>query len=439
MRTIFLFLILFLFAIPKNLFSQVDTSQFLNKIYSYNNGSDKLPYRLFVPNPYNPSIQYPLVMVLHGSAECGNDNVKPLSKMYTTYYAHDSIQAIQPCFVLVPQCLDEQENAWCLAYHTLGLAGYKSYDIGLVPPSKTLLAALNLIRSLKNDFNLDSTRYYITGVSLGGNGTWEALIRYTNFFAKAIPMSCASDPTKAEIIKHIPIRIFHATNDGTVPVRGSIDMDSALRAVKADDEVLIEENGGHYDGYWFDSYATPGLTKWLFSIKSSLYITPSSIELPYNLNSSSSFQITSDTSWKVKCNQSWLNVSPDTGYKNETINIVSEENTGSTNRVAIVTISGNGFLDKTLTVTQLGKILSVSDKQNNSNIIFPNPIKDIVHVNGIDSQTKIEFYSISGVWLKEIASKGNSIEVNVNDFKSGIYLIRLISPFNTKIYTVVKK
>jgi poly(3-hydroxybutyrate) depolymerase len=422
-------------------YAQVDTSKFLNKIYSYG-GGNSLPYRLFVPKNYNSSIEYPLVMFLHGAGECGVNNTSPLkgTKYSATYYAQDSIQAKHPCFVLVPQCANASEQGWCRAPKMSSTIWLRTYNMDTVPASTSLLAAMNLIKSLKTTYNLDTTRYYITGVSLGGFGTWEAIIRYPTFFAKAIPMSGAGDPSRAKIIKDIPIRIFHEKGDGIVSVQGSIDMDSALKAVNADDEALIDPEGGcHCDGGWLKFYATKGITEWLFSHKSLFSVSTDSIELNYALNSSSSFQIKSDTTWKISCDQKWLALSSASGSLEHVINIQAQENIGVENRIAILTIYGNRGINKTIKVTQLGKPISISSNEADNVEIYPNPVNEKFHISGLEAKTRILFFSLNGSLINEYIALNNEIEINSAQFMRGVYLVKLITPFSTKNYTVIKK
>jgi hypothetical protein len=89
----------------------------------------------------------------------------------------------------------------------------------------------NILDSLINEFSVDENRLYITGVSLGGIGTWNQIILYPDRFAAAIPLCGEGDWTKANTIKHIAVWIFHGQEDNMIIVRNSRDWVNAFEEI----------------------------------------------------------------------------------------------------------------------------------------------------------------------------------------------------------------
>jgi poly(3-hydroxybutyrate) depolymerase len=176
-------------------------------IKSYHtSASVTLPYYLFVPEAYNPGNHYPLVLCLHGAGERGDSPYAVELNSMAIVWARDSNQARWPCFIVVPQCPVGQ---WWT---------YNNIEQNI----------LNYLDSLTGAASIDTARLYITGLSMGGYGTWDFLDRYPAKFAAAIPMSGGGNPASAPWIKNIPIWNFHGAQDGTVPVSESRNIINAL-------------------------------------------------------------------------------------------------------------------------------------------------------------------------------------------------------------------
>jgi predicted peptidase len=219
----------------------------------------RMPYRLLVPSDFNSGSKYPLVLFFHGSGERGDDNEKQLLHGVERFATPES-QSRYPCFVLVPQCpthLDNRPVMWTgerERMHSLKLAPEVA-----VP----LQTALELAIEIQEKFPVDMDRIYVTGISMGGFATWEALLRHPEKFAAAIPVCGGGDASHAARIRDIPVWAFHGANDPTVPVECSRLM------IK-----MIEKAGGHpryteYPGVghnsWDLAYAEPELLFWFFS------------------------------------------------------------------------------------------------------------------------------------------------------------------------------
>ena len=219
----------------------------------------RMPYRLLVPKDLKASTRYPLVLFFHGSGERGDDNQKQLQHGVRRFAAQAS-QTQYPCFVLVPQCpthLDNQPIMWTGERERM-------HSLNLAPePAIPLRTALELTVAIEGQFPIDRDRIYVTGISMGGFASWEALIRYPQKFAAAIPVCGGGDVNYADRIKDIPIWAFHGANDSTVPVECSRSMIEMIE--KAGNRPRYTEYPGVGHNSWDLAYAEPELLSWLFS------------------------------------------------------------------------------------------------------------------------------------------------------------------------------
>jgi poly(3-hydroxybutyrate) depolymerase len=273
-----LFFLLFTYLIIQIGYTNFNKAQSLDEIVakferrSYTLDTTILPYRLFIPENYNSSTSYPLVLCLHGSGEIGTDNeIHIRLHRLATSWADTINQNRWPCFVVAPQC--PPDDYW--VYDTF---------IDSVPISQALLASKNLLDTLATEFNIDQNRLYVTGLSMGGFATWDLIARYPNTFAGAIPMSAGGDTSKVHLFKDVPVWNFHGKLDNAVLVKYSRQMNEAyarngIYVVQAGSisESILDfflsqgakhlyteyPNGGHV--IWAESYDYPKLFPWVFS------------------------------------------------------------------------------------------------------------------------------------------------------------------------------
>ncbi len=101
-------------------------------------------------------------------------------------------------------------------------------------PAGTLWTDAELLIALLADviarYRIDPDRVYLTGHSMGGNGTWYLAYRYPEHFAAIAPMSGPANPWRATRLRALPVRVFHGEDDAIVPLRESQEMVEALRA-----------------------------------------------------------------------------------------------------------------------------------------------------------------------------------------------------------------
>lgn len=222
-------------------------------------GAQKIAFRLFVPKGYTPAKQYPIMVTLHGAGERGVDDSIQLTHYFNRMWADSAAQAIRPTFVLAPQCPAGSQwvnTPW----------GNGSYDFSSKPISVPLQAVVKILDSLEKKYSLDPTRYYVSGISMGGYGTWYMSMNFPDRFAAAVPICGAGDPLKAPVISKLPIWAFHAADDPIVPVAGSREMISALEKAGGTPkytEYPASQKVGH--GSWEPASQNPALIPWVFS------------------------------------------------------------------------------------------------------------------------------------------------------------------------------
>mgnify|MGYP000710579832 CR=1 FL=1 len=120
----------------------------------------------------------------------------------------------------------------------------------------------NVVDQLAKEHKVDKNRIYITGLSMGGYGTFDALARRPDFFAAAIPICGGGDVKTAKIFKDVPLWIFHGAADNVVPVKMSQEMVKALK--KAGGEPKYTEYPGVKHNSWTQTYRKSEVWAWMF-------------------------------------------------------------------------------------------------------------------------------------------------------------------------------
>lgn len=156
-----------------------------------------LKYMFFQP-AVRGNEKYPLVIYLHGGGERGSYTPLVLANSGATAFADSQWQEENPCYIVAPQC--PMNSSWNN------------------PDFQELL--VSHIMQLSGKYPIDTCRVYITGLSMGGMGTWEAITRYPATYAAAMPICGGADPYKVRAAKNVPVWAFHAEDDPVVPVSG---------------------------------------------------------------------------------------------------------------------------------------------------------------------------------------------------------------------------
>jgi len=213
-----------------------------------------LPYRFLAPETVEEGARYPLVLFLHGAGERGDDNSAQL-KHGTALYLERSNRTAYPCYVVVPQC--PRGKQWA-SLPWSGLAGRQAAE-----PSQPMQAALALLEELSQEFAIDPDRLYVTGLSMGGYGTWDLVTRFPDRFAAAAPICGGGDEWAAARAASTPLWAFHSDDDGTVKVDRTRNMIAVVRA--GDGRPHYTEYTGLGHNSWTTAYEGPEFLPWLFA------------------------------------------------------------------------------------------------------------------------------------------------------------------------------
>jgi len=191
-------------------------------------------YLLYLPKDYDSQEKWPLVVFLHGAGERGSDvNVV---KKHGPPKLIEAGQAI-PAVVLSPQCPDR--SFW--------------------QPE----ALAKLIEEISGKYKVDPDRVYLTGLSMGGYGTFALSAAHPEKFAAIAPICGGGDPKTAERIKGLPAWVFHGAKDNVVTLDNSQKMVDALKALNADVQFTVYPEAEHDS--WTETYANPKVWEWLFA------------------------------------------------------------------------------------------------------------------------------------------------------------------------------
>ena len=199
--------------------------------------------------------RYPLVLFLHGAGERGNDNSKQL-KYLPTWLAEPDLRRRHPCFVLAPQCrMDERwvDVSWADAKSTPQPAA----------PTVDLAAATKALQETLVREAVDPARIYLTGLSMGGFGTWDLSARQPDRFAAILPICGGGDERVAARIATLPIWCFHGDADTAVAVERSRAMIAAVKT--AGGRPIYSELAGVGHDSWTPAYRDRFVLDWLFS------------------------------------------------------------------------------------------------------------------------------------------------------------------------------
>jgi predicted peptidase len=198
-----------------------------------------MPWRLYVP-PGAGTARLPLVLAFHGGPSRGDDNLRQLDESAELLLS-DALQGIEPTLVLMPQA--DERTHW-VDYPTFK-PPFENFDQQQIPQSENLKTAIRLLRETIATHNVDPARVYVTGFSMGAQGSWDSLSYYPDLFAAALIVNGAGDPRSMERLKHVPIRFFHGDKDTITPTANSRELDAALKAVGANAQYSEIAGVGH--------------------------------------------------------------------------------------------------------------------------------------------------------------------------------------------------
>jgi len=250
---------LLIFIIPNVINAQI--TDFEAETFQDSAGNE-LNYRILKPADYDTSKTYPLVLFLHGASERGSDNVSQL-KWGVSHFADPKFREKYPAFVVAPQ-VPEGETWGGLPKRDPGSA---TYSMPLRDdPTQPMKLTISLLDSLEQRYAIDVSRIYVTGLSMGGFGTFDLIQRMPNKFAAAVPICGGGDTSKAFLLKDVPLWIFHGSKDEVVSPEFSRSMVSGIRIAGGSPGYTEYPDQGHI-GAWVQAYSNSHLYKWMFNQK----------------------------------------------------------------------------------------------------------------------------------------------------------------------------
>lgn len=214
-------------------------------------------YRVLKPAKIEKGKKYPLVLFLHGAGERGDDNMVQL-KYLPTWISTPEMQKKYPCFLIAPQC--PKDRMWIDAAWT-----QKSQTTSDEPTAE-MQAAIDMLKKAEAEYPIDMDRVYLTGLSMGGFGTWDLACRHPDWFAAVAPIAGGGDETKAAKLVGVPVWAWHGGADPVVSVERTRHMIEAIK--KAGGHPKYTELPGVGHNSWTAAYTRKdGLIPWMFAQK----------------------------------------------------------------------------------------------------------------------------------------------------------------------------
>jgi predicted peptidase len=191
-------------------------------------------YLLYLPEGYGEKQQHwPMILFLHGADERGSD-LKKVKK-------HGPPKIVEkqrdfPFIVVSPQC---PEGDWW---------------------TEKVEVLINLVDDIATRYKVDKKRIYLTGLSMGGYGTWALASAYPERFAAIAPICGGGSRIMSLRLKDIPIWVFHGAKDKHVPLEESEEMVNAVKARGGDAKLTVYPDAGHDS--WTETYNNQKLYDW---------------------------------------------------------------------------------------------------------------------------------------------------------------------------------
>jgi predicted peptidase len=210
-------------------------------------------YRLMKPAKIEPDKKYPVVLFLHGAGERGDDNKKQLLYL-PEQMATPEAREKYPCFLIAPQC--RKGKTWA------GL-GRSSNGESNDEPGEQMQVAIAILKEVEAKYPVDPKRVYLTGLSMGGYGSWDLARRRPDWFAAVVPICGGGKPETADRLVKVPIWAAHGDADSVVPVARTREMIEAVKAAGGTPKYSELPGVGHNS--WDPAYQDPkGPLPWMF-------------------------------------------------------------------------------------------------------------------------------------------------------------------------------
>lgn len=178
----------------------------------------------------------PLLVFLHGSGERGHD-IEDLCTHAVPQLVKEGKEI--PAIVFCPQC--QKGVNWV----------------------KQTAFVKEMVLAVAREYNADESRIALTGISMGGYGSWDLMGKYPEMWYKAAPVCGGGDVALAPNMINIPIRVYHGQKDDAVPFKESVEMVDAIKAAGGNVEFFVYPEKGH--NVWDTAYGETDLIDWLLS------------------------------------------------------------------------------------------------------------------------------------------------------------------------------
>lgn len=198
------------------------------------------PYLQYTPLNFEAESdkKWPLIICLHGAGERGNDGWSILGHLPFNHAKPEEGEGL-PCFMVAPQC--PENKFWNCFIESLN----------------------DFLDDILENLPIDRNRVYLTGLSMGGTGTWCWSIANPERFAAVAPICGTGVYWYAENLVNKPLWAFHGTADDIVPVNESLNMIGRIRQLGGNPMLTLYDNVGHDS--WVQAYSNPELYKWMLS------------------------------------------------------------------------------------------------------------------------------------------------------------------------------
>ncbi|WP_214229380.1 prolyl oligopeptidase family serine peptidase [Pedobacter sp. B4-66] len=228
---------------------------------SFIKGKDSIPYRILFPENFDANQKYPILFVLHGSGERGNDNEKQLTHG-GKLFLKESVRKKFPAIVVFPQC--SNDSFWANVKFESNDGSKREFNFQPGgKPTKAMHALLGMIDNFLDKPYVDNKKVYIGGLSMGGMGTYELLRRKRRTFAAAFSICGGDNIANVQKYKKVPLWIFHGEKDDVVPVALSTSIADQLKVLGKTPKITLYPEANHNS--WDSAFAEPELLSWLLS------------------------------------------------------------------------------------------------------------------------------------------------------------------------------
>ncbi|MDA9685408.1 prolyl oligopeptidase family serine peptidase [Flavobacteriaceae bacterium] len=249
-----LILLFFLFLICE--VKSQDLSLYEKEAYIFEN--DTLNYRVLKPLDYDPKKQYPVHLFLHGSGERGNNNSSQLTHGGKLFLKKENREEYNS-WVIFPQC--KENDRWPSLSSDLW---DKNLENKIIEPNESLGLVIKMMDEFIERKEVNKNKIYVSGLSMGGMGTFELLFRRPNMFAAATPI-CGNGITQLAKLyaDKVPVWIFHGSDDKVITPKHSLKMARAIINSGGSPRMTLYENVGHDS--WNNAFAEKDFLKWIHS------------------------------------------------------------------------------------------------------------------------------------------------------------------------------